>query len=109
MNSIDTRRLIPAVAIAFGLVACEQVVEEPVYRLLPVTTRDIVLSASAAGSIEPVTTVEVKSKASGEIIEVRVEAGDVVSVGDLLVRVDQRVPGNALIPIECNCAANHSG
>lgn len=102
MNSVDMRRLIPAVAIAFGLVACEQVVEEPVYQLLPVTRRDIVLSASAAGSIEPVTTVEVKSKASGEIIDVRVEAGDAVSVGDLLVRVDQRVPGNALIQAEAD-------
>jgi HlyD family secretion protein len=102
MNSTGTRRLIAVVAITFGLVACEQVVEEPVYQLLPVTTRDIVLSASAAGSIEPVTTVEVKSKASGEIIEVRVEAGDAVSVGDLLVRVDQRVPGNALVQAEAD-------
>ena len=102
MNSVDKRRLIPVFAIALSLAACEEVVEEPVYQLLPVPTRDIVLSASAAGSIEPVTTVEVKSKASGEIIDVRVEAGDAVSVGDLLVRVDQRVPGNALVQAEAD-------
>jgi HlyD family secretion protein len=64
----------------------------PVYRLVPVATRDIVVSASAAGVVEPVTTVEVKSKASGEIFEMRVETGDHVEAGELLVRVDPRVP-----------------
>jgi len=64
----------------------------PVYRLVPVATRDIVVSASAAGVVEPITTVEVKSKASGEIFEMRVETGDHVEAGELLVRVDPRVP-----------------
>jgi HlyD family secretion protein len=64
----------------------------PVYRLVPVATRDIVVSASAAGVVEPITTVEVKSKASGEIFEIRAETGDHVNAGDLLVRVDPRVP-----------------
>ncbi|MGD2216103.1 MAG: efflux RND transporter periplasmic adaptor subunit [Gemmatimonadales bacterium] len=64
----------------------------PVYRLVPVSTRDIVVSASAAGIVEPITTVEVKSKASGEIFEMRVETGDHVTAGELLVRVDPRVP-----------------
>lgn len=64
----------------------------PVYRLIPVSARDIVVSASAAGVVEPITTVEVKSKASGEIFEMRVETGDHVEAGDLLVRVDPRVP-----------------
>jgi HlyD family secretion protein len=64
----------------------------PVYRLIPITTRDIVVSASAAGVVEPVRTVEVKSKASGEIFDIRVETGDHVTAGELLVRVDPRVP-----------------
>jgi HlyD family secretion protein len=63
-----------------------------VYRLIPISTRDIVVSASAAGVVEPITTVEVKSKASGEIFEMRVETGDHVTAGELLVRVDPRVP-----------------
>lgn len=75
---------------------CAEEVEIPVYRLMPLETRDIVLSAEAAGTIEPVTTIEVKSKASGEIIEIAVETGDRVVRGDLLVRVDQRVARNAL-------------
>lgn len=64
----------------------------PVYQKVPVSSRDIVVSASAAGAVEPITTVEVKSKASGEIFEVTVETGDVVTAGQLLVRVDPRVP-----------------
>jgi len=64
----------------------------PVYQMIAVSPRDIVVAASAAGSIEPIATVEVKSKASGEIFEVSVETGDVVNAGDLLVRVDPRIP-----------------
>jgi HlyD family secretion protein len=86
------------------LSGCSEPVEEITapYRQLPVTTRDIVVSASAAGVIEPVVTVEVKSKASGEIIEVIVEEGDDVASGDLLVRVDPRIPRNAVVQAEAD-------
>jgi HlyD family secretion protein len=78
--------------------------EEPAaeHRVVVATMRDIVVSAVAAGVIEPVTTVEVKSKASGEIIEVAVEEGDPVRQGDLLVRVDPRIPGNAVVQAEAD-------
>lgn len=81
---------------------CSDIEELPVYQAVPVTTRDIVVSASAAGNIEPVRTVDVKSKASGEIMEVRVETGDVVQKGDLLIRVDPRQPGNAVMQAEAD-------
>ena len=67
-----------------------------VYQAVPVVQRDIVVSAQAAGIIEPDTTVEVKSKASGEILEIRVETGELVERGTLMVRVDQRTPRNTL-------------
>ena len=77
--------------------ACAQEIEEaPLFQIVPATQRDIIVSASAAGSIEPIQTVEVKSKASGEITAVAVESGDQVSRGALLVRVDPRVPRNAV-------------
>lgn len=76
--------------------ACGDPPQPPVYQMVPVAARDIVVSASAAGVVEAVTTVEVKSKASGEIIEVRVDVGDPVRPGQLLVKVDPRVPYNAL-------------
>ena len=74
----------------------------PSYRLVPVTARDIVVSASAAGTVEPVTTVEVKSKASGEVFAINVETGDEVSAGDLLVSVDPRIPQATLRQAEAD-------
>ncbi|MDH4044280.1 MAG: hypothetical protein OEW06_07465, partial [Gemmatimonadota bacterium] len=69
MNTrIRFRPALLALATVVALWGCEEEVPPPVYQLIPVTTRDIVVSASAAGAIEPITTVEVKSKASGEII-----------------------------------------
>jgi HlyD family secretion protein len=91
-----------AVAIAATAWACGEEIPPPVYQTVPVTTRDIVVSASAAGAIEPITTVEVKSKASGEITEVLVETGDAVRPGQRLIRVDPRVPQNALTQAEAD-------
>jgi multidrug efflux pump subunit AcrA (membrane-fusion protein) len=65
-------------------------------RYAVVGKRDIVVSANAAGVIEPVATVEVKSQASGEITEITINEGDQVKRGQLLVRVDPRVPRAAV-------------
>jgi len=65
-----------------------------VYQALPVEHRDIVVSAQASGTVQPDTVVEVKSKASGEILELRVETGQLVKRGTLMVRVDPRTPRN---------------
>jgi HlyD family secretion protein len=72
--------------------------EEPpvVYQAVPVEHRDIVVSARASGTIQPDTVVEVKSKASGEILELKVETGQLVKRGSLLARVDPRNPRNLM-------------
>jgi HlyD family secretion protein len=87
---------------ALLLTSCAEEEQAPVYQMIPVSTRDIVVSASAAGVIEPVTTVDIKSKASGELMEVRVDVGDVVEPGQLLVKVDPRVTRNALQQAEAD-------
>ncbi|CAN5861001.1 hypothetical protein BH24GEM1_BH24GEM1_01220 [soil metagenome] len=76
------------------LPACKE--EEPpaVYQAVPVERRDIVVSALASGTIQPDTVVEVKSKASGEILELKVETGQLVKRGALMARVDPRNPRN---------------
>lgn len=51
---------------------------------------DLRVTINATGQVEPVKTVEVKSKASGEIIELNFEAGDYVAKNDLLCRIDQQ-------------------
>jgi HlyD family secretion protein len=66
----------------------------PVYDSAPVDKRNIEVTVDAAGTIEPVTTVEVKSKASGEILSVHADTGDVVKQDTLLVEIDKRTPRN---------------
>lgn len=91
--------LVPFMVLAL-LMGCKDEVEPPVYQIVQVSTRDIVVSVSAAGVIEPIKTIEVKSKASGEIVGVRVETGDLVQRGQLLVSVDPRVPQNGVAQAE---------
>lgn len=94
--------LVAVAVVAFQFLRNGEEAAAPVYQVVAVTTRDIVVSASAAGAVEPITTVEVKSKASGEIFETRVETGDVVTAGDLLIRVDPRVPAATLRQAEAD-------
>ena len=56
----------------------------------PVTRRDIIVDAQANGVVEPITIVEVKSKASGMITRMNVETGTLVKPGDLLAQIDTR-------------------
>jgi HlyD family secretion protein len=79
-----------------SLAACKKEPEKIVYQAVPVARRTIVVSAQAAGAIQPDTTVEVKSKASGEILKLYVETGQVVKRGAPLVLVDPRNARNAL-------------
>ena len=90
------------------LFACQEEVVVQVYQAVPVAIRDISVSAQAAGVIEPDTTVEVKSKASGEILDIKVQTGDRVERGALMVRVDQRVPRNSLLQSEASLEVAHA-
>ena len=53
-----------------------------------VSRRDIAQTVEATGTVEPVEIVEIKSKASGEILRMPVEVGSVVKAGDLLAQID---------------------
>jgi len=72
------------------------------YEAVPVSRRDLVVSAVATGQLEPVLTVEVKSKASGEIIDMRVQTGAQVHPGQLLASIDPRQPRNLVAQAEAN-------
>lgn len=67
--------------------------------------RDLVLRAEASGEVEPIRTVEVKSKASGEVLRVHVETGDFVEAGTLLAEVDPRDVQNALDQAEADLSS----
>lgn len=76
--------------------ACKEKPKPVVYQAVPVEKRSIIVSARATGTVQPDTVVEVKSKASGEILDMKVETGQTVQRGTLLVKVDQRTPKNTL-------------
>lgn len=70
-----------------------------------VQTRDLVLRAEASGEVEPIRTVEVKSKAGGEVLRVHVETGDYVQAGTLLAEIDPRDVQNALDQAEAELSS----
>lgn len=83
-----------------ALAACKKEEVVQVYQAIPVEHRSIVVAVRAAGTVQPDTVVEVKSKASGEILQMLAETGQDVSRGQLLVQVDQRSPRNTLAQAE---------
>ena len=88
------RVTLTALGAALLLTACKKDAPPPLYQPVPVARRDIIVSAEAAGAVEPILTVDVKSRASGQILQMRAETGDEVHQGDTLVMVDRRDPTN---------------
>ena len=80
--------------------ACKKEAPAPVYEAVTIGKRDIIVTAQAAGAINPDTIVDVKSRASGEITDLAVETGQLVRRGALLARVDRRVPQNRVSQAE---------
>src|SRR5215475_5186944 len=58
-------------------------------RLAMVERGDIARSVVATGRIEPITKVEIKSKANGIIKELKVQVGDVVAAGQTLAQLEK--------------------
>jgi HlyD family secretion protein len=88
------------------LVSCANEKEAgPIYDTATVERRTIEVAVSSAGIVEPLATVEVKSKASGEVLELHVETGDIVEEGTLLVRIDPRTVRNRLDQAEAELKA----
>ena len=91
------------------LLACAACGDEPamapVFDTAVAERRTIEVSVSSSGVVEPLTTVEVKSKASGEVLDVMVEVGDLVEQGTLMVRIDPRTVSNDLAQREAELKA----
>ena len=60
------------------------------------------MTIEASGEIEAIYSVEIKSKASGEILDLPAEVGDYVRRGAILARIDQRTPKNVLDQAEAD-------
>jgi HlyD family secretion protein len=100
-----TKRCYIYVLLTVIVAGCSEPEEIVLYQSSPVVVRDIVVAVEAAGIIEPSLTVEVKSKASGEILSMHGETGDVISQGMPLVVIDKRTPRNNLAQAEAELEA----
>ena len=76
--------------------------EAPTVQSAMVVRGDLMLTAEATGNVEPVRKVEVKSKASGEILRLHVDIGDQVEPGALLAEIDPRDVRNAFDQAEAD-------
>lgn len=64
--------------------------EAPAVQTTEVARQSMRITAEATGQVEPIRQVEVKSKASGEILRLHGDTGDRVEPGTLLVEIDPR-------------------
>ena len=72
------------------------------YQKRDIEPKKLDLTIEASGEIEAIYSVEIKSKASGEILDLPAEVGDFVKKGTILARIDQRTPKNVLDQAEAD-------
>lgn len=98
--------VIRLILVVMVLAACaEEQVDAPIYDTAGVERKSIEVMVGSAGIVEPLATVEVKSQASGEVLELMVETGDYVDTGELMVRIDPRTVRNRLAQAEAELKA----
>ena len=82
----------------FFLVSCgsnnDEEKETTFYKKENIVQNKLELSIEASGIIEAISSVEIKSKASGEVLFLGAEVGDQVKKGAILGQIDQRTPKN---------------
>lgn len=93
-------------ALLLASVACRREKEQPLaIETAAVTRRTIVSEATASGQVEPINVIEVKSKSSGQITEMTVETGSLVTRGQLLIQLDPRDVNQQLAQAEADLTA----
>ena len=70
--------------------------ETTFYKKESVSPKKLEVTIEASGVIEAISSVEIKSKASGEVLYLGAEVGDFVEKGSMLSQIDQRTPQNNL-------------
>ncbi len=66
------------------------------YTLKEAGSQQLELTVEASGTVEAISSIEIKSKASGQILFLGAEIGDYIDEGVVLARIDQRTPTNTL-------------
>ena len=100
---MKTKNLILTLFIILVIGGCGDNDEEfDLYTIEKAESRYLELIIDASGSVEAISSIEIKSKASGEILYLGAEVGDKVKKGDVLARIDKRTPSNTLSQAEAD-------
>lgn len=80
------------IGIVLAVAACKGKKADPnsLIQTAPIARQDIVVDVEATGVIQPINAVQVKSKASGQVMHLHVSTGSQVKPNDLLVEIDPR-------------------
>ena len=93
------KNLFSMICVAFIFSACsseDKSEQTTFYKKETVEQKNLELTIEASGVIEAISSVEIKSKASGEILYLGAEVGDYIEKGSMLGQIDQRTPTNIL-------------
>jgi RND family efflux transporter, MFP subunit len=92
MNTNRTALIVAVVVLVLGLggwiVTRRGATPEVTYRTAAAEVTDLKKTVSATGTVQPLTMVDIKSRAGGEVKVLAVEVGDEVKPGDLIARID---------------------
>ena len=103
LTKMNKTKLTLSIATIIFLVSCGDKQENfDLYTIEKAESRSLELIIDASGSVEAISSIEIKSKASGEILFLGAEVGDKVNKGDVLARIDQRTPSNTLSQAEAD-------
>ncbi len=91
--------------LAVAALGCSKKAEKEKFDTETIGRRDIAVTVEASGAVEPLLTVEIKSKASGEVLKAEGQTGEIVKAGTLLVLIDKRAPRNNLAQAEADLEA----
>ena len=75
------------------------------YKKEQTTPQKLEVSIDASGVIEAISSVEIKSKASGEVLFLGAEVGDYIDKGFMLAQIDQRTANNIVDQTESDLEA----
>ncbi|MFH0775634.1 MAG: efflux RND transporter periplasmic adaptor subunit [bacterium] len=93
--------------IVFGMKSCLKKKDEIGLKVKTVAVQrgDMMNKITETGSVQPKTTVEIKSNVGGEVVRLPVKEGDLVRKGDLLVELDTTNLKNKLIQAKADLEA----
>jgi multidrug efflux system membrane fusion protein len=106
-------RRLAVLAIVLAAMGCAEKKEKPRDESIPVTVaqvvqKDVPLEIRAIGNVQPLSTVEVRALASGQLMRVWFKEGDDVAKGQMLFSIDPRPYQAALRQAQANLARDEA-